>query len=99
MSVADSPMTASALKPNNMDRLNANSIKPVVMAIKKSAARQVIKHGKSGKLQDLINFVMLGISHKDAVADLDKYYAKGEEAFKFCLEHGHLPDGYEISSE
>ena len=99
MSVAKSHMETSDLKINSFDRLNANSIKPVVLAVKKSAARQVIKHGKSGRLQDLINFVMLGISHKDAVADLDKYYAKGEAAFNYCLEHGHLPEGYEISFE
>lgn len=99
MSVAKSHMETSDLKINSFDRLNANSIKPVVLAVKKSAARQVIKHGKSGKLQDLINFVMLGISHKDAIDDLDKYYAKGEEAFSYCLKHGRLPEGYEISFE
>lgn len=99
MSSTKSDKKISDLKVNNFDRLNANSIKPVVLAVKKSAARQVIKHGKSGKLQDLINFVMLGISHKDAISDIDKYYAKGEEAFNYCLKHGQLPEGYEISFE
>ena len=86
MSVAKSHMETSDLKINSFDRLNANSIKPVVLAVKKSAARQVIKHGKSGKLQDLINFVMLGISHKESIKTSEIYAEPDMELAKRIAE-------------
>ncbi len=82
-------------KPSSQFRLNANSLAPVVLAIKKSAARQVIIHGHSGKVQDMINYVLLAASHKKNRDVLDQLYKDGQEWFEYCQEHGDLPPDFE----
>ena len=85
------------LKPDQYSRLHANSVVPVVQAVRKLAARQVIKHGESGKLQDLINYVMLALTQeKYQTGDLnvDALYQEGKVQFKYAIEHGELEDGF-----
>jgi hypothetical protein len=82
------------LKPNQYTRLHANSIEPVVQAVRKIAARQVIKNGESGKLQDLVNYVMLALTQEKHKALVDQLYAEGKEAFDYAVEHGHLKPGF-----
>lgn len=92
MSVAD-----EKLKPNQYNRLHANSIEPVVQAVRKLAARQVIKHGESGRLQDLINYVMLALTqekYQSGKINVDTLYQEGKEAFDHAIEHGELPPNF-----
>lgn len=82
------------LKPNQYTRLHANSIEPVVQAVRKIAARQVIKNGESGKLQDLINYVMLALTQEQHKALVDQLYKEGKEAFAYAIENDHLKPGF-----
>lgn len=82
------------LKPNQYTRLHANSIEPVVQAVRKIAARQVIKNGESGKLQDLINYVMLALTQEKHKSLVDQLYAEGKGAFAYALENDHLEPGF-----
>lgn len=65
------------LKPSNSTRLGANSIAPVFSRAKIMAANQIYR-GNSGTLQDLINFIMLGLSEEKQEV-VDRYYDRGEE--------------------
>lgn len=82
------------LKPNQYTRLHANSIEPVVQAVRKVAARQVIKNGESGRLQDLINFVMLALTQEKHKNLVDQLYREGKEAFSYAIEHNELKPGF-----
>jgi hypothetical protein len=82
------------LKPSQHTRLHANSVEPVVQAVRKIAARQVIKNGESGRLQDLINYVMLALTQEKHKVLVDQLYAEGKEAFNYVIEHDELKPGF-----
>lgn len=85
------------LKPNQYNRLHANSIEPVVQAVRKIAAKQVIKHGESGRLQDLINFCMLALvqeKYQTGEINVDTLYQEGKKAFEYALKNGELEPGF-----
>ena len=66
-----------SLKPSNATRVGANSIAPVLQRTKILAANQIYR-GNSGTIQDLINFVILGLSEEKQEV-IDRYYDRGEE--------------------
>lgn len=82
MSVGD------ALKPTAEHRLHGNSIEPVYRAVKTLAARQVFR-GESGKMQDLLNYVMVALTQKDRVGLCDQLYDEGK-AIRALLGHASL---------
>lgn len=65
------------LKPSNNCRVGANSIPPVLYRAKIMAAGQVYR-GNSGTIQDLVNFLVLGLSEEKQEV-IDKLYDRGEE--------------------
>lgn len=65
------------LKPSNNCRVGANSIPPVLYRAKIMAAGQVYR-GNSGTLQDLVNYLVLGLSEEKQEV-IDKLYDRGEE--------------------
>jgi len=65
------------LKPSNTCRVGANSIPPVLYRAKVMAASQVYR-GNSGTIQDLVNFLVLGLSEENQEL-IDKLYDRGEE--------------------
>lgn len=65
------------LKPSNTCRVGANSIPPVLYRAKIMAASQVYR-GNTGTIQDLVNFLVLGLSEEKQEV-IDKLYDRGEE--------------------
>lgn len=90
MSVGD------ALKPTAEHRLHGNSIEPVYRAVKTLAARQVFR-GESGKMQDLLNYVMVALTQKDRVGLCDQLYDEGKAIFGKTVITGKLPKNCQVS--
>ena len=65
------------LKPSNSCRVGANSIPPVLYRAKIMAAGQVYR-GNSGTIQDLVNYLVLGLSEEKQEV-IDRLYDRGEE--------------------
>ena len=78
------------MKPSAEFRLHGNSVEPVYRAVRTLAARQVFR-GESGKMQDLLNYVMIALTQEKNLDLVDKLYEEGKEIFGTVLSTGKLP--------
>ena len=74
-------------KPSNLHRITANSIEPVMREVKMLAVRQVYR-GHEGTVQDLVNYVLLGLVDEPETAD--RLYDKGLKNWEILNSGGKL---------
>jgi hypothetical protein len=83
------------MKPNAEFRLHGNSVEPIHKGVKTLAARQVFR-GESGKMQDLLNFVMIALTQTKRLELCDQLYDEGKKIFEETISTGKLPKNCQV---
>jgi hypothetical protein len=89
-------MKVVEIKPTADYRLHGNSVEPVYRAVKTLAARQVFR-GESGKMQDLLNYVMVALTQGKRLELCDQLYDEGKKIFEETIITGKLPKNCQVS--
>lgn len=84
------------MKPTSEFRLHGNSVEPVYQAVRTLAARQVFR-GESGRMQDLLNYVMVALCQDDRLDLCDQLYKEGKVIFEETIHTGKLRNNCRVS--